>query len=436
MAKVVFALQDPDPRSPSRRPAPDRRPEVVGGVGRAAVAEQLAPYVKHRTTGRPWVVLKAGRPADQPHPRRPTAPASGSPAPRAGPTPTLPGRSDAVIVGAGAVRADDPSLTVPTPAGLTPLRVVLGRGARGRQGPPALEARRPLSRCSTSGGYAGDVVQAMVEGGASVAGAFHRGAWSTATCSTWRRRCSGATTPRGLFAGPGAPPPSTTSGAASCARSAGSAPTCLVEPRPPVLVLARFRCRRAPKSGARKHRIQQGDRLMFTGIVEELGTVGSRSRLRPTACGSHRRRRRWTAPAGATPPPGQRVLLTIVALGPCRPGPSVVGGRRERGDPKAHQRGQPRPGDPVNLEAPVRLVDRLGGHLVRATSTPSGGSSTGARPAGACRHLLRYVIEKGSITVDGVQPDGGPVHSGRLHRRRHPHTARSPPSAPAVPATS
>lgn len=67
------------------------------------------------------------------------------------------------------------------------------------------------------------------------------------------------------------------------------------------------------------------------------------------------------------------------------------------------------PGDPVNLERSVRLSDRMGGHLVqghvdgvgRIVSRDPGERwdvVTVALPSG----LGRYVVEKGSITVDGV----------------------------------
>ena len=67
-------------------------------------------------------------------------------------------------------------------------------------------------------------------------------------------------------------------------------------------------------------------------------------------------------------------------------------------------------GDRVNLERPMRLGDRLGGHLVqghvdgvgrvrgRAARRGRARSSRSTAPAG----LLRYVVEKGSIAVDGV----------------------------------
>ena len=62
------------------------------------------------------------------------------------------------------------------------------------------------------------------------------------------------------------------------------------------------------------------------------------------------------------------------------------------------------PGDSVNLERPVRLQDRLGGHLVLGHVDAVG---TIIEPAPNLqiqmhRELLRYVVEKGSITVDGI----------------------------------
>jgi len=64
-----------------------------------------------------------------------------------------------------------------------------------------------------------------------------------------------------------------------------------------------------------------------------------------------------------------------------------------------------RVGDPVNLERPVRLQDRLGGHVVQGHVD---GVGRIAQPAPDLRvevldlGLLRYVVEKGSIAVDGV----------------------------------
>src|SRR3954452_4760387 len=62
-------------------------------------------------------------------------------------------------------------------------------------------------------------------------------------------------------------------------------------------------------------------------------------------------------------------------------------------------------GDPVNLERPVRLSDRLGGHLVQGHVDGTGEIVDPAPELTVRVHdtdLLRYVVEKGSITVDGV----------------------------------
>lgn len=61
-------------------------------------------------------------------------------------------------------------------------------------------------------------------------------------------------------------------------------------------------------------------------------------------------------------------------------------------------------GDPVNLERPVRLTDRLGGHLVQGHVDAVG---TIINPSPDLKvkvsgELHRYIVEKGSITVDGV----------------------------------
>jgi riboflavin synthase len=66
-------------------------------------------------------------------------------------------------------------------------------------------------------------------------------------------------------------------------------------------------------------------------------------------------------------------------------------------------------GDQVNLELPLRAGDRLGGHMVQGHVDGTGSvvrvSEDGfARVLriGAPPALLRYVVEKGSIAVDGV----------------------------------
>ncbi len=150
--------------------------DTVRGTEAALVEEQLAPYLKHRATGRPWVVLKLAASMDG----RTAAPDGSSrwitgEAARAD-AHRLRAESDAIIVGAGTIRADDPSLTVRyghEEAGRQPLRVVLGEVPPEASVRPALEMVGPLEGILDELGTLG-VLQAMVEGGPMVAGEFHR----------------------------------------------------------------------------------------------------------------------------------------------------------------------------------------------------------------------------------------------------------------------
>jgi diaminohydroxyphosphoribosylaminopyrimidine deaminase/5-amino-6-(5-phosphoribosylamino)uracil reductase len=180
--RVVVGVIDPDPQVDGRGIAALRAAGVEVEVGAAAgeVAEQLAPYVAHRRTGRPWVVLKLASTLDG----RIAAP-DGSSRWITGEVARVDAHrlravSDAVIVGAGTVRADDPALTVRLPEGdpcfrgpdEQPVRVVLGRAPEGAAVRPALEVSGPLEGVLDDLGARG-MVQVLVEGGAGVAHDLH-----------------------------------------------------------------------------------------------------------------------------------------------------------------------------------------------------------------------------------------------------------------------
>jgi riboflavin synthase len=140
---------------------------------------------------------------------------------------------------------------------------------------------------------------------------------------------------------------------------------------------------------------------MFTGIVEELGRVtsrdGARLRIEATAVLDGAQLGDSTAVNGC--------CLTVVAFEP--PSGDAPGWWDADLSDETLRRtslGSLRPGDPVNLERPVRLQDRLGGHLVQG-HVDAVGEVVGPAPDLQVRMpagLTRYVVEKGSITVDGV----------------------------------
>jgi riboflavin synthase len=134
---------------------------------------------------------------------------------------------------------------------------------------------------------------------------------------------------------------------------------------------------------------------MFTGIVEELGTIESfeRGRLRISAS----RVLEDVSLGDSIAVNG--CCLTVVEWGDgwweadvsdetvSRTSLSAVG-----------------PGDPANLERAVRLEDRLGGHLVQGHVDAVGEIVDPVPDLRVCvpAHLTRYLVEKGSVTVDGI----------------------------------
>jgi diaminohydroxyphosphoribosylaminopyrimidine deaminase/5-amino-6-(5-phosphoribosylamino)uracil reductase len=203
--RVVVGIEDPDPHVAGRGVERLRAAglDVTVGVLADEVTEQLAPYLTHRRTGRPWVTLKLAATLDGR-----TAAADGSSRWITGPEARadahrLRATHDAVLVGAGTVRADDPALTVRHVPGPDPLRVVLGQAPPGARVHPAVELEGPLPEVLDELGRRG-VLSVLVEGGATVAHAFHAQGLVDRYVIYLAPALMGGSDGPALFAGPGA----------------------------------------------------------------------------------------------------------------------------------------------------------------------------------------------------------------------------------------
>ena len=164
---------------------------------------------------------------------------------------------------------------------------------------------------------------------------------------------------------------------------------------------------------------------MFTGIVEELGRVRA---VTPNAEGARVEIEATTVLDDATVGASIAIngcCVTVVELGDgWIAADAVVESLRRT------SLGELTAGDPVNLERPLRLADRLGGHLVQghvdATGTvrarePQSDGSTLIR-FDAPADVMRYVVHKGSITVDGISLTIAAMHDDGFSVAVIPHT--------------
>ena len=191
---------------------------------------------------------------------------------------------------------------------------------------------------------------------------------------------------------------------------------------------------------------------MFTGIVEDLGEVEdvdqqgdfARIYIRSSVVTSDARIGDSICVSG--------VCLTVTALiGGSRPADGAPDGTPPRGF-TADVMGETlrhsslkslSPGTPVNLERSVRLEDRLGGHLVQGHTDGTGTIQSRVShtdwdvvrislPA----DLARYVVHKGSITVDGISLTVSAARTKTGSRSASsPRRSSAPRWAPNSPAT-
>jgi riboflavin synthase len=135
---------------------------------------------------------------------------------------------------------------------------------------------------------------------------------------------------------------------------------------------------------------------VFTGIVEELGRVVTRegSRLRIAA---------------TTVLEGSEMGASIAVNGCCLTLVATDSSSWWEADVSAEtysrtNLGSLSAGDPVNLERPMALGERLGGHIVLG-HVDAVGTVVASAPDLVVRipkDLMHLIVEKGSVTVDGI----------------------------------
>ena len=165
---------------------------------------------------------------------------------------------------------------------------------------------------------------------------------------------------------------------------------------------------------------------MFTGIVEELGQIRKIQKGRSSAVLEIEARKVLE---------GTRVGDSICVSGVCLTVTSLEGGRftadvmHETLNRSALQNA--RPGSLVNLERAMAADGRFGGHIVAGHVDGTGRIRGIERDdnavwytIGAGDEILRYVVEKGSIAIDGISLTVAKVGEGWFSISAIPHTIR------------
>ncbi|MGY1746004.1 riboflavin synthase [Blastococcus sp. SYSU D00695] len=148
---------------------------------------------------------------------------------------------------------------------------------------------------------------------------------------------------------------------------------------------------------------------MFTGIVEEVGTLVTRTEQTDAAQLTIRARTALGGVALGDSISVNGVCLTVTGIEPADDGTGVWSTDVMAETLRRSSLGALAPGDPVNLERAMAADGRLGGHLVQGHV--DGVGTVLARTPGEHWEVVRiglppalapYTVEKGSVTVDGV----------------------------------
>jgi riboflavin synthase len=154
---------------------------------------------------------------------------------------------------------------------------------------------------------------------------------------------------------------------------------------------------------------------MFTGLIADLGSVSALERDGEGATLT------IASALGAELAEGDSVAVNGVCLTATDVAPASFRAQAMLETLKRSSLGGLEPGSPVNLELALRPADRLGGHFVQG-HVDGTGTVRAIRDEGFARvleiepepGLARYLVEKGSVALDGVSLTVSACSDGRF----------------------
>jgi riboflavin synthase len=167
---------------------------------------------------------------------------------------------------------------------------------------------------------------------------------------------------------------------------------------------------------------------MFTGIIEELGTVQA---VIPRAAGAHIQVRCATVTADLTV--GASIAVNGVCLTAVDPRPDSFSADISPESLRRSNLGGLKPGSRVNLERPLSPTGRLGGHIVQGHVDGVGeflalddlGDENWWLRVRVPAELDPFLVDKGSIAIDGISLTIATLERDRLSATIIPHTFRN-----------
>jgi riboflavin synthase len=173
---------------------------------------------------------------------------------------------------------------------------------------------------------------------------------------------------------------------------------------------------------------------MFTGLVEDVGTLSA------VEAGGEGARLRIATKLGAEISAGDSVAVAGVCLTAAAAGAEGFEAEAMNQTLSLTSLGELEPGSRVNLELALRASDRLGGHIVQG-HVDGVGRVDAVEPDGFAKRLrvgvgpdlMRYVVERGSIALEGVSLTVAALGDGWLEVSLIPETLERTSLGEAVP---